>query len=64
MEQLGQIAYEGYAEEVSWISIKGEPLPPWETLPPTIKSGWIAAGKAVRDQICSGGYHVAVDTDS
>jgi hypothetical protein len=51
MEELptgyGQIAYDAYANDCDWRSIKGDPLPAWGDQSPEIRAHWDAAGRAL-----------------
>lgn len=39
----GQEAYEAYSESVGGKDVRGEPLPSWSELRPSVKAGWEAA---------------------
>jgi len=45
---IGQVAYEAYADHVSWRSVRGEPLPGYSQQAPRIRNAWRVAAEAVR----------------
>jgi hypothetical protein len=44
---LGQVAYEAYAEYVGWESVHGESLPGFSQQAPRIQNAWRHAAEAV-----------------
>ena len=46
-DALAAAAYDAYCDLRDWKSVRGEALPRWEGVEPGIKTGWIAAAKAV-----------------
>jgi len=44
---LGQVAYEAYAKDCGYKSIRGDDLPTWLNQDPAIQAHWDAAAKAV-----------------
>jgi hypothetical protein len=44
----GQIAYDAYATDCDWRSIRNEPLPAWGEQSDAIRDHWDAAAEAVR----------------
>ena len=51
MSNYGKMAYEAYCKSREWKSIRGEPLPQYESQAREIIEAWEAAGKAVADAI-------------
>jgi hypothetical protein len=47
LRSRGQIAYDAYAEDAGWLSIRGEHLPRWEQQTAFIQRHWDAAAQAV-----------------
>lgn len=50
-EKLGEIAYNAYCSKRDWKSIRGEPLPAFLNQSKELQEAWIAAAKAVSDEI-------------
>jgi hypothetical protein len=44
---LGRVAYEAYAQDCGYKSIRGDDLPVWLDQDPAIQAHWDAAAKAV-----------------
>lgn len=43
----GEMAYIGFADEVSWLNSQGEPMPTWVALPEKIRAAWECASESV-----------------
>jgi hypothetical protein len=47
-ESYGRRAYKAYSWSAGGVSlVSGDPLPPWDELPPEIQRAWVAAASAV-----------------
>lgn len=49
-EQLARTAYEAYGEVTDHKNFRGDPMPAFDDLGPTIQAAWIAAAAAVRTE--------------
>lgn len=47
MPNLGQLAYETYAEARDWKTYNGSPMPSWEEQDEGLRSAWIQAAETV-----------------
>jgi hypothetical protein len=50
----GQVAYDAYAEDAGWKSIRGEDLPRWDQQDGLIQRHWDAAAQAILDKLRRG----------
>jgi hypothetical protein len=50
-QNLGQIAYNAYADAVEWKSVRGDKLPPFSEQSARLQDAWCAAGEAVADYL-------------
>jgi chromosome segregation ATPase len=56
LKTYGQIAYDAYGEISGMKSLAtGDPLPHWDDLPDAITNAWMAAGRAVDEQVRADG---------
>lgn len=46
-DDMGRAAYEAYCESVGWKAFNGDPLPQYTALQISIRTGWVAAARAV-----------------
>lgn len=49
-EHRARAAYHAYGAVTSWRNFRGEPMPPWQALPDSIKGAWEAATEATRQR--------------
>ena len=40
---IAQVSYEAYGDFAQWKNYRGDPMPRWDDLPPTIRDAWYAA---------------------
>lgn len=50
----GQIGYEAYAASTGGKTFDGRDMPAWAALPSNIKQAWMAAAKAIADDVLDG----------
>ena len=50
----GQVGYEAYGEQQSWLNYQGLPMPTWSEVPEDIKQAWEVAAAAVLAYECEG----------
>ena len=46
-EAYAKVAYDAYCESRGWVSVRGDPLPPFEAQSPELKSAWGFSARAV-----------------
>jgi hypothetical protein len=54
LRSLGQVAYDAYAEDAGWLSIRAEHLPRWDQQEAVIQRHWESAAQAVAYMVREG----------
>lgn len=50
-EDLAKLAYRAYGETTDFKNFQGNPMPAWEDLGERIQKAWIAAARAIADDL-------------
>jgi hypothetical protein len=49
--ELAKIGYQAYGDKAEWKNYQGNPMPTWDALPENIKTYWVAAAQAIKNEL-------------